>query len=91
MHSIKYNKIQQNTNHTIQFIISINSYIFQHWSAILWEFIKTKDHKSNTIYLTCPIWTRSLQITYFKVNVYICAPDKIEMAVSLYLKRLTTI
>jgi hypothetical protein len=71
-------------------MMSINSYIFQHWSAILWEFIKTKDHKSNTIYLTCPIWTRSLWITYFKVDVHIHAPDKTEMAVSLYLKRLTT-
>jgi hypothetical protein len=72
-------------------MISINSYNFQHCSAILWEFIKTKDHKSNTINLTCPIWTRSLWNTYFKVDVCIHAPDKIEMAVSLYLKRLTTI
>jgi len=72
-------------------MISINSYIFQHWSAILWEFIKTKNHKSNTIYLTRPLWTRSLWLTYFKVDVYICAPDKIEMTVSVYLKRPTTI
>jgi len=43
------NKIQQNTDYTVQLIMNINCYMFLHCSATLWESIKTQECRSKTL------------------------------------------
>jgi hypothetical protein len=69
MHWIKCNK---NTNHTLQFMIIINSCIFRHWSAILRYSIWTKGHKSSTliqILVALTVIIKILKYSNFNVKI----------------------
>jgi hypothetical protein len=53
LHAIEYSKI---TNHKIQFMISVNSYVFRHRNAIHRRYTSTKGHRSKTVIQAINTW-----------------------------------
>ena len=82
-----FNKIQSNTNHKIQLMISIYPYMFRHWSAIFWESsilnIRKRAVPATESTFSCQVVTVS-RLTWIghewlkKVRYLIIVPNKVD-------------